>query len=78
MAKKSERELVDEVVQCLGRKFPQLPVGLIATAVDDAYMHLEQSVIRDYIPLLVERRARNELLLLAANSLLSRELAPTA
>ena len=79
MAKKSERELVDEVVQRLGDKFPQLPVGLIATAIEDAYIHLEQSVIRDYIPLLVERRALNELLVPAANpNLLSRELAPTA
>jgi hypothetical protein len=79
MAKKSERELVDEVVERLGGKFPQLPVGLIATAVEDAYMHLGQSVIRDYIPLLVERRAHNELLVPAANpNLLTRELVPTA
>ncbi len=63
MAKKSELELVDEVVGRLVGQFPQLPAGLIATAVEDAYMHLAQSVIRDYIPLLVERRARMELAL---------------
>jgi hypothetical protein len=40
-------------------KFSQLPTGLIATAVEDAYKHLAQSVIRDYILLLVERRAWN-------------------
>jgi hypothetical protein len=54
-------------------------MGLIATAVEDAYMHLGQSVIRDYIPLLVERRAHNELLVPASDpNLLSRELVPTA
>ena len=78
MAKKSEREVLGEVVQRLMGEFSRLPVGLIATAVEDAYMHFEQSVIRDYIPLLVERRTRNELALLAANPDLSCELAPTA
>ena len=78
MAKKSERELIGEVVQRLMGEFSRLPVGQIATAVEDAYMHFEQSVIRDYIPLLVERRTRNELALLAANPDLSFELAPTA
>ena len=48
-------------------KFSQLPTGLIATAVEDADKHLAQSVIRDYILLLVERRACMELALLAAN-----------
>ena len=58
-------------------KFSQLHTGLIATAVEDAYMLLEQSVIRDYILLLVERRAC-ELAPLAANPDRSLELTPTA
>ena len=37
-----------------------------------------QSAIRDYIPLLVERRAHKELALLAANPDRSLELTPTA
>ena len=59
-------------------KFSQLPSGLIATAVEDAYKHLAQSVIRDYILLLVERRACMELALLAANPDRLLELTPTA
>ncbi len=76
MAKKSERELLDEVLQRLVGKFAQLPVGLITTAVDDAHKHFEQSVVRDFILLLVERRAYNELALLAANPDQSFELVP--
>ncbi len=59
-------------------KFSQLPTGLIAAAVEDAYKHLVQSAIRDYIPLLVERRARKELALLAANPDRLLELTPPA
>jgi len=59
-------------------KCSQLPTGLIATAVEDAYKHLAQSVIRDYILLLVERRACMELGLLAANLDRLLELTPTA
>ena len=50
MLKKSEPELIDEVERRLVCKFAQLPVGLIATTVEDAHMRFEQSVIRDYIP----------------------------
>jgi hypothetical protein len=77
MAKKSEREVLDEVVQHLSSEFTQLPAGLIATVVEDGYLHFQQSVIRDYIPLLVERRARNQLARLAAHPDRSTELAPT-
>lgn len=70
MAKKSERELMDEVVKRLMGMFAELPAGLVATTVEDAYMHFNHSVIRDFLPLLVERRARQELALL--------ELVPSA
>ena len=76
VAKKSERELLDEVVRLLEGKFVQLPVGLIATVIEDAYMHFEQSAIRDYILLLVERRAHKELARLASDPALSVELTP--
>ena len=76
MIKKSERELLAEAAQRLEGKFPQLPGGLITTAVDDAHKHFEQSRVRDFILLLVERRAHNELALLAANPDPSFELAP--
>ena len=59
-------------------KFSQLHPGLTATAVEDAYVRFEHSVIRDHIPLLVERRAHKELALLAANPDRSLQLTPTA
>ena len=42
-------------------KFPQLPEGLIATVIDDAHKHFDHSKVRDFVLLLVERRASNEL-----------------
>jgi len=63
--RKSESDRIDEVERRLVRKFAQLPVGLIATAVEDAYLRFEYSLIRAYLPLLVERRAHNELARLA-------------
>jgi hypothetical protein len=78
VAKNSERELLDGVVKRLVAKFSELPAGLIPAAVEDAYVHLTHSVIRDYIPLLVERRAHKKLALLAASPDRSRELTPTA
>jgi hypothetical protein len=59
--KKSERDLIDDVEHRLAEKFSEVPAGLVATAVDDAYRRFERSVIRDYVPLLVERRVRDEL-----------------
>jgi hypothetical protein len=76
MIEKSERELLAETVQRLEGRFPQLSGGLIATAVDDAHEHFEQSRVRDFVLLLVERRAHDELALLAANPDLSIELVP--
>ena len=78
MLKKSEPELIDEVERRLVCKFAQLPVGLIAITVEDAHMRFEQSVIRDYIPLLTERRANNELVRLASDPDQTLVPAPTA
>ena len=43
------------------RRFSELPAGRIAIAVEDAHTRFEDSVIRDFIPLLVERRVSQEL-----------------
>lgn len=78
MVKKSQQEQIDEVERRLARKFPQLSMGLIATAVEDAHLRLHDSAISDYIPLLVERRAHDELALVAVEPELSVELASLA
>jgi hypothetical protein len=75
VVKRSQQEHIDEVERRLVRKFPHLSTGLIATAVEDAHVRLQHSAITDYIPLLVERRAHNELALLASQPDLSIEFA---
>ncbi|MCZ8378333.1 hypothetical protein O6P37_05610 [Mycobacterium sp. CPCC 205372] len=66
MSKKSERDLIDDVEHRLVARFSDVPAGLVATTVDDAYRRFEDSVIRDFIPLLVERRVNDELARVAA------------
>jgi hypothetical protein len=66
VSKKSERELIDDVEHRLVDRFADVPAGLVATTVDDAYRRFEHSVIRDFIPLLVERRVSDELARVAA------------
>ncbi|MBV8346686.1 MAG: hypothetical protein JOZ49_03845 [Mycolicibacterium sp.] len=57
----SEKSAIDEVQRRLARKFSHLPPDLITTAVAQAHARFEQSPVRDFVPLLVERRARQEL-----------------
>jgi hypothetical protein len=53
--------LIDEVQQRLVRRFSQLPKDRISTTVVQAHARFEHSRVRDFIPLLVERRAGAEL-----------------
>lgn len=58
----SEQTLIAEVERRLIAKYEQtIPPHRIATIVRDAHARFEQSRIRDFVPLLVERRARAEL-----------------
>lgn len=59
--KKSERELIDDVRNRLVAKFAEVPEGRVTIAVEDAYAGFADRHIRDFIPLLVERRAVDEL-----------------
>lgn len=54
----SEVASIDEVQQRLVRKFSHVPKDQITTAVARAHARFEHSRIRDFVPLLVERRAR--------------------
>lgn len=58
---KSEGELIDAVARRLVAKFAHVPADRVATAVDDAHRRFQDSAIRDFIPLLVERRVTEEL-----------------
>jgi hypothetical protein len=56
-----ERVLIGEVEQRLAKKYADLPHGHIAAVVQHAYARFRGSRVRDFIPLLVERRADEEL-----------------
>jgi hypothetical protein len=57
----SERILIDEVERRLIGKHAALPPDQIKFAVQNAHARFEQSPIRDFVPLLVERRVAREL-----------------
>lgn len=59
--KKSERELIEQVQERLVRKYAEIPAAEVSAAVGHAHTRFEHSVIRDFIPLLVERRVTGEL-----------------
>jgi hypothetical protein len=70
-----ERVLIDEVERRLAEKYAALPSDQIAAVVRHAYARFQSSRVRDFIPLLVERRAHDELEEL---SVLSPDLAAVA
>src|ERR1700694_5247008 len=61
VAQISETLLIDQVVQRLTTRYAGLPPDQVAGAVRSAHARFEQSPIREFVPLLVERRARSEL-----------------
>jgi hypothetical protein len=56
-----ERARIDEVERRLVEKYPALPGGHVAAVVRHAYSQFQSSRVRGFIPLLVQRRADEEL-----------------
>lgn len=56
-----ERVIIGDVERRLAKKYAGLPEDRIAAVVGDAYARFHSSRVRDFIPLLVERRAGEEL-----------------
>jgi hypothetical protein len=56
-----ERLLIGDVERRLAKKYAALPQDHIVAVVQHAYARLQSSRVRDFIPLLVERRADEEL-----------------
>lgn len=56
-----ERAELDRIARQLGQRFPAVPPERIAAAIDDRYRELEDSRIRDFVPVLIERAVRAEL-----------------
>jgi hypothetical protein len=61
---RTERELqaIEQVAQRLHQKFPQVDVRQIEATVDLQLHRFDDSRIRDFVPIFVERNAREELL----------------
>ena len=56
-----ERAFIGDVEQRLAKKYEALPRDHIAAVVQHAYAQFQSSRVRGFIPLLVERRADEEL-----------------
>ena len=56
-----ERALIEAVEHRLAQRYAQLPHGHVAGVVQHVYASFNQSKLRNYVPLLVERRAGEEL-----------------
>ncbi|MGC2377509.1 MAG: hypothetical protein WA622_10200 [Mycobacterium sp.] len=56
-----ERAQVDAVQRRLTEKYTELPHDDVAAVVQHVHARFNQSTVRDYVPLLVERRASEEL-----------------
>ena len=61
MSDLSEKAMINEVQDRLARKFEHLAPDHISVAVQQAHARFDESRVRDFVPLLVERRATKEL-----------------
>ncbi|RYU14779.1 three-helix bundle dimerization domain-containing protein [Nocardioides iriomotensis] len=57
-----EETRVADVRARLRERFPDLDEDLITRAVDEAHRALDGASVRDFVPILVEKRARDVLL----------------
>ena len=58
---REDRVLISDLERRLAEKYSALPVDHVAAVVRHAYAQLQSSRVRDFIPLLVQRRADGEL-----------------
>jgi hypothetical protein len=61
MAEMSEQLLIAEVERRLTDKHPHIPSDQVSVVIQTVCAQFEHSPIRDFVPLLVERRAGSEL-----------------
>jgi hypothetical protein len=63
-----EQTLIGEVVDRLTRKYPTVAASIVVSLVHEAHSRFDGRPLREYVPLLVERRARAELAKLSAEA----------
>ncbi|MFC9559051.1 three-helix bundle dimerization domain-containing protein [Agromyces sp. NPDC056965] len=56
-----EARAVGEVIDRLAGRFPDLPRDHVAAVVEAAHLELEGNPVRDFVPVLVERTAKQRL-----------------
>jgi hypothetical protein len=61
MGEEEEARAIEQVVQRLAARFPQTPTETIAALVAEVHRELDGKPIRDFVPVLVERAARDRL-----------------
>lgn len=59
---------IAEVTRRLTTRFPDLPTARVQAAVDDAHRRFADAPIRDFVPVFVERAARDALAVSAATA----------
>lgn len=61
MMPQEERALIDDVARRLAQKYAAIPAEQVSAVVRHAYSQFRSSPVRDFIPLLVQRRADDDL-----------------
>jgi hypothetical protein len=56
-----EQQQIDQIADKLADKHAEVPTEAVAEVVEDAYRKFDGQPIRDFVPLLAERRAEEEL-----------------
>jgi hypothetical protein len=63
MSEDDERKSLQRVLEDLRERFPHVSPALIEETVRDAYLEFAGAPVRDYIPVMVERVAKNRIAL---------------
>ena len=50
--------IIDQVVERLSVRFPALPTDTVQEAVAKAYDKMDEVEVRDFVPVLIEKRAK--------------------
>ncbi len=58
---RTEQAAIADLVERLTKQFPELPTSEIEQTVRGEYEGFERSAVRDFVPILVERSAKAEL-----------------
>jgi hypothetical protein len=57
----SEQTVIDRLVERLTRSYPDLPASTVSTVVHGIHARFDGRPLRDFVPLFVERNAKQEL-----------------